>query len=144
MYSLANSNTCVNVDSLYYIRLSLHKAGDSYFSPCGTTPFKRPRRAVCSIVLNLLSQVRDPLSWIRLGRSLSRYLADHGSHLKSVGSKPVVLHHEHSRVSFLYHNYFRLCRSPRVDKHLQAIDWLDRLFLSPLYCFQLIDSRESR
>jgi hypothetical protein len=37
-----------------------------------------------------------------------------------------------------------LCRSPRVDKHLQAIDWLDRLFLSPLYCFQLIDSRESR
>jgi len=62
---------------------------------------RTPRHAVCRIVLNLLSQVWGPLFQIRLGQSLSRPFPDIGSHSKSVGSKPVVLHHEHSRVTLL-------------------------------------------
>lgn len=38
---------------------------------------------------------------IRLDRSLSRHSSDIGTLLIGVGSKPVVLHHEHSRVNQL-------------------------------------------
>lgn len=38
---------------------------------------------------------------IRLDRSLSRHSSDIGTLLIGVGSKPVVLHHEHSRATFL-------------------------------------------
>lgn len=45
----------------------------------------------------------EPPRGICLGRSLTHHNRDHGSHLKRVGSKPVLPHHEHSRAIPLYH-----------------------------------------
>ena len=54
----------------------------------------------------------------------------------SIGSKPRVQHHEHSRVQFLYHKLklagrggeptFRLVNDPfRMRDHLEGVEWRD-------------------
>jgi len=63
---------------------------------------------VCRLVLNLLAQVRDPPTKLRLGLRLSRYSSEIGTLFIRVGSKPVVLHHEHSRVKHFISHIFIL------------------------------------
>ena len=83
---------------------------------------KRPHRAVCSIVLNLLSQDGS----LSLSSALAKAYRVTGADVKPgksfVGSKPVLRHHVHSRVVFLYHNTLWLCRiifkCPAVKKRL--------------------------
>jgi hypothetical protein len=69
-----------------------------------------PRRAVCCIVLNLLSQDGSRPNSSALAKAYRVTAADTETQLKGVGPKPVVQHHVHSRVMFLYHNSIQLCR----------------------------------
>jgi hypothetical protein len=64
---------------------------------------KSPRRAVCCVVLNLQNAGWDCLQSFCLGQSLSHHSWQEQSRFLGVGSKPVMQHHAHSRVSFLYH-----------------------------------------
>ena len=46
----------------------------------------------------------------RLGRSLSRTSSELRTHFVGVGSKPVMQHHAHGRLKFLYHVLDKMCR----------------------------------
>jgi len=65
--------------------------------------FKVPRHAVCCVVLNLQKQVGTRYGSFALAKAYRGTSRNIGSPKTGVGPKPVLLHHEHSRVFILYH-----------------------------------------
>jgi hypothetical protein len=77
---------------------------------------KQPHHAVCCVVLNLLSQVGIRLHSVALAEAYRVAVIDEESPIKSVGSKPVLQHHEHSRALFLYHIWEGLSRLKLITR----------------------------
>jgi len=69
-----------------------------------------PRHAVCCEGLNLLSQVRSRPDNSALARAYRVVGREIGTLVVGVGSGRDTQHHEHSRVLFLYHIPFGMCR----------------------------------
>ena len=80
---------------------------------------------------------------IRLGQSLSRFAVKIETLMKSVGSKPGVQHHAHSRVSFLYHKIITLDRQILIILFLNLSMMLIKHHSNPVICYPNLTYKKS-